>query len=76
VDEVHPGSPGSVSAPLDLPGEAVPASDVRIDPHVHYTAPPGSGEGPGSEVILLYDGPPITAMVATGVRRYERLKPR
>jgi hypothetical protein len=66
----HRGSPAIASTPLDLP-QALPGSDPIIDHHVHYTAPPSSGGQPGSEV-MLYDGPPITAMVANDVRRYER----
>lgn len=77
ADQSHHGSPSMVSARVDLPGQAVPVSDTGIDHHVHYTAPPrdGSDEEPGSEV-MLYDGPPITAMVANEVRRYERCNPR
>ncbi|KAJ8586335.1 hypothetical protein M405DRAFT_362166 [Rhizopogon salebrosus TDB-379] len=66
----HRGSPAIASTPLDLP-QALPGSDPVIDHHFHYTAPPSSGGQPGSEV-MLYDGPPITAMVANDVRRYER----
>jgi hypothetical protein len=65
-----------VSAPLDLPVHAVTAPDTAIDGHVHYTAPPGSDDGPGPEVVMLYDGPPIAGMVAEGVRRYQRCNPR
>jgi hypothetical protein len=66
----HRGSP-DIDTPLTLP-QALPGLDPVIDPHIHYTAPPSSGGQPGSEVIL-YDGPPIAAMVASDVRRYERL---
>ncbi|KAG1763483.1 hypothetical protein EDD22DRAFT_501793 [Suillus occidentalis] len=68
---VHHGSPNTVSIPLDLPTQAVPVSDHGFDHHVHYTAPPGSNELPGSEVII-YDGPQISSMVANDVMRYGR----
>lgn len=60
-----------VAAPLDLPVHAVTAPDPAIG-HVHYTAPPGNDDEPGSEVVILYDGPPIVGMVADDVRRYQR----
>lgn len=76
VADMRHGSPNRVSVPLDLPSQAVPALDTGIDCHVHYTAPPGSDEQPGSEVVMVYDGPPTSAMVARDVRRYERCTPR
>ncbi|KAG2069099.1 hypothetical protein BDR04DRAFT_1102030 [Suillus decipiens] len=54
----------------------VPLSDYGIDRHVHYTAPPGSNELPGSEVVMIYDGPQTSPMVASDVSRYERCRPR
>lgn len=48
----------------------VNVSDLDLGRHVRYTAPalPGDDEGPGSEVIL-FDGPPVTAMNPNDVRR-------
>ncbi|KAG2741666.1 hypothetical protein P692DRAFT_20905832, partial [Suillus brevipes Sb2] len=60
--------PNTVSIPLDLPAQAIPVSDHGFDHHVRYTAPPGSNELPGSEVII-YDGPQISSMVANDVMR-------
>jgi hypothetical protein len=57
---------------LDLAAQAVPMSDHAFDRHVHYIAPPGSNEQPGSEVVMFYDGPQTSPMVAENVRRYER----
>ncbi|OAX32214.1 hypothetical protein K503DRAFT_627917 [Rhizopogon vinicolor AM-OR11-026] len=75
IVDLHHGSPDMVSAPLDSPTQAVPVTIPDIG-HVHYIALPGSDERPGSEVVLLFDGPPIAGMVARDVRRYERCKPR
>ncbi|KAG1748246.1 uncharacterized protein EDB91DRAFT_1244960 [Suillus paluster] len=66
---IHHGSLNTVSVPLDSPAQVVPGSDLGIDHHVHYTAPPDSDEQPGTEAVMVYDGPPISAMVPSGVRR-------
>ncbi|OJA21578.1 hypothetical protein AZE42_04109 [Rhizopogon vesiculosus] len=75
VADLHHGSPDMVSAPLDLPMQAMPVTNPDIGHHVHYIAPPGSDERPGPEVVQ-YDGPPIAGMVAEDVRRYKRCNPR
>jgi hypothetical protein len=71
--DVHHGSPNTVSFPLDLHAQAVPVSDHGFDHHVHYTAPPGSNELPGSEVIV-HHGPLTSSMVANDVMRYGRCR--
>ncbi|OAX35807.1 hypothetical protein K503DRAFT_343916 [Rhizopogon vinicolor AM-OR11-026] len=50
-------------------------SDPGIDRRYHVTAPPDSNEQPGPGVVE-YEGPPIGAMVADGVKRYEKCIPR
>ncbi|KAG1869998.1 hypothetical protein F4604DRAFT_876837 [Suillus subluteus] len=72
VHHVHHGSPNAGSIPLDSSAQAVPLSDHGFDHHVHYTAPPGSNELPGQEVVMVYDGPQTCPMVTDNVRRYER----
>ncbi|OJA21582.1 hypothetical protein AZE42_04115 [Rhizopogon vesiculosus] len=77
IADPHHGSPDMASAQLNLPIQAVPVTNPDIGHHARYIAPPGSDEQqPGSEVVILYDGPPITGMVARDVRRYERCNPR
>lgn len=70
--DLHHGSPNPVSIPLDLAAQAVPVSDHGLDHNVHYTAPPGSNDQPGSEVVMIYDGPQTSSMVANDVMRYSR----
>jgi hypothetical protein len=69
---VQYGSPDMVSASLDLPVQALPVSNTSVNHLVHYTSTPGSDEQPGPTAVILYDGPPIAAMVASDVRRYGR----
>jgi hypothetical protein len=76
VDLRH-GSPHRVPIPSDVSVQAVPISGPGIDSRVRFTAPPGGDEEqPGTDVIIIYEGPPIGAMVADGVKRYERCIPR
>jgi hypothetical protein len=70
--DVYHGSSNTVQ--LGLSAQAVPVSDHGLDHHVHYTAPPGSNELPGSQVVVVYDGPQTSSMVANDVRRYSRCR--
>ncbi|KAG1862805.1 hypothetical protein DFJ58DRAFT_725284 [Suillus subalutaceus] len=74
VHHVHHGSPNTGSIPLDSSAQAVPLSDHGFDHHVHYTAPPGSNELPGQEVVMVYDGPPTCPIVTDNVRRADLSK--
>jgi hypothetical protein len=75
--DLRHGSPHRVPIPSDVSVQAVPISGPGIDSRVRFTAPPGGDEEqPGTDVVVIYEGPPIGAMVADGVKRYERCIPR
>jgi hypothetical protein len=61
----------AVSLPCSLPGVPVAVTDPGFDHHVHDTTPPGDLEQLDS--VVVYDGPQIFPMVASGIRRYERI---
>ncbi|KAG1877005.1 hypothetical protein C8R48DRAFT_768568 [Suillus tomentosus] len=73
--DVHHGSRNTVYTPLDSSAQAVPIPGHGLDHHVHYTAPPGNNEQvPGSEVVVVYDGPQLSSMVPDDVKRYGRCR--
>ncbi|KAG2059668.1 hypothetical protein BDR06DRAFT_668604 [Suillus hirtellus] len=73
--DVHHGSRNTVYTPLDSSAHAVPIPGHGLDHHVHYTAPPGNNEQvPGSEVVMVYDGPQLSSMVPDDVKRYGRCR--
>jgi hypothetical protein len=57
-----------------LSGVSVAVTDPGFDHRVHWTAPPGSEdlEQPDLE-FDINDGTQIAPMVASGIRRYERM---
>ncbi|KAG1758920.1 hypothetical protein EDD22DRAFT_169730 [Suillus occidentalis] len=61
----------AVSLPCNLPGVPVAATDPGFDYHVHDTTP--SGDLRWLAQVVIYDGPQISPMVASGIRRYERM---
>jgi hypothetical protein len=70
-------SPHTAPIPSDVFFQAVPALDTGIDSHIHSIALPGGDEERlGTDVDTIYDGPPISEMVADGVKRYGRCIPR
>jgi hypothetical protein len=74
--DLHHASSRAVSVRSGLPGpiQAVPTSNTGFDPYVHFTAPPLSSsdlEHPPTEVVVVYDLPPIGELIPDKVRRYE-----
>lgn len=67
-DNIHSSIVDLQNGPLDL----------TTGHHVHYTAPPGSDENPGSKIVEVHeDKPPgVYPMVAKKVMRYDRCIPR
>ncbi|KAG2154249.1 uncharacterized protein EDB93DRAFT_191240 [Suillus bovinus] len=71
----HHGSTNTISMPLDSSAHPVPVSDHGFDHSIHYIAPPGSDEQlPGQDIVMVYDGPPLSSMVPDNVQRYGRCR--